>query len=195
MCICMNTLSDKKSLRAEVLARRRALSPAERAACSQRLCGHLLSRPELGSAQTVMSYMASEEEADLSDLHGALWAAGVRLCFPAVRSGRIMEAVCCGPEGPWKTGAFGIREPADGQVVPPEEIDLVLVPCVAFDGAGNRLGHGGGYYDRFLPRCIGARFVLTAFEVQRQELLPRESWDVPVDGLATESGFRTMKRS
>ena len=73
--------------------------------------------------------------------------------------------------GAWKTGAFGILEPdpARSELVPPEEIDLVLCPCAGFDGDGNRVGMGAGYYDRYLPRCSNAAIYAVAFEAQRLE--------------------------
>ena len=70
--------------------------------------------------------------------------------------------------------------------VPPEEIDLVICPGTAFDPACNRMGMGGGYYDRWLPRCVRARVVLAAFEVQKVESLPTDEWDRPVEQVFTE---------
>lgn len=184
----------KAALRPSALERRRSLSPEQRAEGSRRICESLRALPALEEARTVMSYMALGEEADLTALHEVLRAAGKRLCFPAVRGPGEMEAVLCGPSGPWRRGAFGIREPCGTETVPPEQIDAVLLPCVAFDEAGTRLGWGGGYYDRFLPRCSGALFILAAFECQQTETLPREVWDVPADVLATERGLRFVKQ-
>lgn len=178
----------KAELRRRALARRGELSPEARAAYSRSICRRLQSLPELRRAKTVLSYMAMATEADLTALHETLWAAGVRLCFPVTRGQGRMEAVACGRSGPWNKGPFGIREPAGEEAVPPEEIDAVLVPCVAFDETGTRLGHGGGYYDRYLPRCAGAAAILVAFEAQRLEALPREDWDVPMPVTVTEQG-------
>ena len=190
MCITMNTLLDKAALRAFAKQRRQALRPEERAERSRRICEHLLALPELAWAGTVMSYMAMPSEADLGVLHEALWARGTRLCFPVTRSGGAMEAAACGAEGPWEEGAFGIREPAGGEVLRPEEIGLVLMPCLAFDERGSRLGWGGGYYDRYLIRCPGALRIGVGFELQRAALLPREEWDVPLQMLVTEEGLQ-----
>lgn len=192
MCISTNTrweaVENKAALRGRALAWRKELSPRQREEYSRRICEHLRSLPELQQARTVMSYMAMRLEVDLSELHEALWVEGVRLCFPVTRGQGCMEAVACGPSGPWKDGPFGVREPAGTDIMPPAEIDAVLVPCVAFDAWGTRLGHGGGYYDRFLPRCPRAVRILAAFEAQRLVALPRGVWDMPVPVMVTEQG-------
>ena len=91
-------------------------------------------------------------------------------------------------DGAWKEGAFGIPEPIRelSREIAPEEIDLVLCPCTAFDANCRRLGMGGGYYDRFLPRCSRAKFIAVAYEFQRAEALEERSWDVLMDAVVTE---------
>ena len=94
------------------------------------------------------------------------------------------------PDGPLVPGPFGIPEPdpLHSRLLPPEELDAVLVPCVGFDAEGNRLGHGGGYYDRYLRRCPQTAAILTAFETQRLERVPREEHDLSFSVLVTENG-------
>ena len=89
----------------------------------------------------------------------------------------------------WKKGAFGIPEPVLelGRVIPPEDIDLVVSPCSSFDESGMRLGMGGGYYDRYLPKCTKADVMLVAYECQGCEAVPAEPWDVPVPCIVTEA--------
>lgn len=186
----MNIPLDKAALRALAKERRQRLTPEQRAAYSQSICRHLLALPELAQAGTVMSYMALRPEAELAALHESLRARGTRLCFPVTREGGRMEAVAGAPEGPWTAGRFGIREPVGGEVVPPAQIDAVILPCVAFDGSGTRLGWGGGYYDRYLAHCPGALTIGAAFAVQELERLPREPWDRPLALLVTEQGLR-----
>ena len=100
-----------------------------------------------------------------------------------------MTALCPETENAWISGAFGIPEPdpARSAEIPPEELDLVLCPCTAFDGAKNRLGMGGGYYDRFLPRCSRAVKAAAAFDCQRSDQVPMDSRDQSMDLVITES--------
>ena len=81
-----------------------------------------------------------------------------------------------------------MMEPAPGRfsTVPPESLDLVLAPCTAFDSRCIRVGMGGGYYDRYLPRCTGARVVALAYDVQRVSRAEREDHDVPMDAVISD---------
>ena len=184
---------NKAEQRRLCLAARRALSAEERAAYSKAICRRLLALPEVRSAKTVLSYLAAPDEADLSALHRELTASGARLCFPAVTGPGTMEALC--PEdGAFLPGAFGILspDPARSAAVVPEELDLVLVPCVGFDGALHRLGHGGGYYDRYLLRCPRAKRVCAAFACQELPALVCGEHDLPMDAIVTEDAVFSL---
>lgn len=178
----------KQEARAATKAARAALSVEERAVKSKEICRRLLALPELAQAHTILSYAPLPGEVDLKSLHEALAAAGKRICFPVTGDGGTMETVLPGPGAAWKSGSFGIREP-EGAPVPPEEIELVLAPCLAFDDRGTRLGWGGGYYDRYLARCPQAWIIAVAFECQRMADLPREEHDRPADMAVTEEGI------
>ena len=184
----MDVLAEKKELRRLALARRGAMTTEARAAASAALCRALAALPELGEAKTVLAYAAADSECDLGALCDTLRGRGVRVAFPAAGADGSMEAYV--PQGPLVPGLFGIPEPARALSLrlAPEELDAVLVPCVGFDGEGNRLGHGGGFYDRYLRRCPQAAAILTAFEAQRLERVPREEHDLSFSLLVTEAG-------
>ncbi len=171
----------KRHQRKTAIAGREGLSPAARAEKSARIVEAVRALPAYQNAKTVMLYSAVGAEADLA----ALTADGKRFCYPLCTSKTEMEAyVPCA----WKTGAFGIPEPdpEQSELVPPEEIDLVLCPCAGFDGDGNRVGMGAGYYDRYLPRCRNAAIYAVAFEAQRLELVYTDEHDRKMDGIITE---------
>ena len=180
-------------LRRRAIRCRDALTPAERRERSRVICRQILDFPAYRRAKTVMLYRATGGEVRLEDLEAANAAAPEpkRFVYPLCVEDRQMLAVAPG-EGAdaWRSGSFGIAEPVaeKGRTVPPEEIDLVICPCVSFDGHGHRLGMGGGYYDRFLPRCVNATVVAAAFEVQRSPELPVSSRDVPMERVFTERG-------
>ncbi len=171
------------------LAARRALTPAERRAASEAICRQLLALPELQRAGLILSYCATPDEADLAALHQALRERGVRLAFPLTGPDGTMEARLAEPEQ-LRPGRFGILEPSSVRcpLVRPAALDLVLIPCVAFDGAFHRLGHGAGYYDRYLPLCHQAFRAAAAFEAQRLPRVSTGAHDLPMDAVVTEAG-------
>ena len=175
---------NKQEQRSRALAARRAMSPGRRQADSEKICKRLRELDAVREAKVILSYVALEDEADLSALHERI-TPGPRLCFPVSLPGGVMEAW---EPGDWKRGPYGIWEP-DRTVstkVEPEEIDLVLAPCVGFDEERRRLGHGAGYYDRFLPRCPGT-VIAVAFEVQKLPQVVTEAHDRPMDAVVTEA--------
>ena len=176
----------KQEQRALALAQRRRLSSAERREKSAAICQALR---ELELESPVLSYMAMPEEPDLGALHESLAGRGIAVALPRCVGKGVMEARL--PRGPLRPGLYGIREPdpAASELLRPEEIRTVLVPCVAFDGRGNRLGHGAGYYDRFLPLCPQARLICVAFEAQRLALVETDAHDLQMHAAVTEAGF------
>ena len=173
-------------IRAELKQARNNLTPAERAEKSARAVERLTQSEAFRTAKTVMIYDHVGGELSLDSLLTHPAAAGKRFCYPLCTSRTEMIAMI---PGAWQSGAYGIREPVreQSEEIPPEAIDLVVCPGTGFDPACNRLGMGGGYYDRYLPRCKNARIVLVAFEVQKVPALPVDSWDRPVEQVFTEA--------
>ncbi len=173
----------KAEQRKQTLAARRALRAEERDAYNAAICARLRELPALRKARTILSYRALPDEADLSAMEAEL---GARFVYPRCLGAGKMEARF--PTGPLRAGPFGIEEPdpACSVLIAPEEIDAVLVPCLGFDAAGRRLGHGAGYYDRYLLRCPQAIRVCAAFEVQRLERVVTEPHDLRMNYIVTE---------
>ena len=182
----------RPALRKQYIRAREALSPEEREAYSRRAAERIAALPEFAAARTVLLYRAVRGELSLESLPALPASAGKRFAYPRCLSRTEMEAWI---PGRWEPGAFGIPEPAAdaSEAVPPGEIDLVICPGTAFDDLGTRLGMGGGYYDRFLPKCVNAVFLMAAFEAQRAASLPRSGLDVPMDLIVTEAAVRRIR--
>lgn len=184
----------KARLRQEIGQRLAQLGPEEIRRRSALACGHLVERfPNPG---VVMAYLALPGEADPAGAM-ALWRArGVRVAAPRVNwKDRSMEPVLIGPFGGQAGGElvetrFGLREPGPGAPsVPIPEIGLVIVPGIAITPSGDRLGRGGGFYDRFLARLSpGAQSVGLVLSCQVVGKLPAESHDRSVGLVITEDG-------
>lgn len=178
----------RRHLRTEKLRARRAIPPDRRQELSEQIADKLRASSLFQSARTVMLYCAVNGEVELDALERAARAEGKRLVYPRCAGGGELEALCPAGADAFQPGRYGIPEPDPTRSVPvsPAEIDLVICPCAAFDESGNRLGMGGGYYDRFLPKCTRARTVIAAFEAQKTAAVPMESWDRPVQAVFTE---------
>jgi 5-formyltetrahydrofolate cyclo-ligase len=170
-----------------MLALRGAIPPEERTRMSARIAARALALPELEAEATVVTYASMGSEVQTGRLIGRLAASGIRVALPVVEDAG-MHAVRWRPGDPVRRARYGADEPATGIRVEPAEVDVVLAPGLAFDPAGDRLGYGGGYFDRFLAAMRpGALRAALAFERQVIELVPHDDHDQPVDLLVTES--------
>ena len=188
-------LARKRRLREAALAARRTLSPREVAGLSVAIQEQLLALEEYRAARVIHAYVgvkANEVRTDRILLETL--ESGRRLVVPRVEGGELAHHEI-GALSELRAGAFGLLEPASSApVVDPAEIDLVVVPGVAFDRSGNRLGLGRGYYDRFLA---GVRAVKAAllYRMQLVEEVPAGEGDVPVDLLVTEDEVEPALRT
>jgi 5-formyltetrahydrofolate cyclo-ligase len=149
----------------------------------------LLSSSEYKSAKVVFTYNPFKGEADISDFNKYAESHGKIVAYPICLGGGNMVAAVPKPGASWVEGKFGLMSPTieGATIVPPEGINLVIVPCVAFSPKNMmRLGMGGGYYDRYLPKCINAKCIAAAFEIQRIDELCTDPWDAPLDAIVTE---------
>lgn len=184
----------KSRLRTSALDARRRLTAGERREASTAVVDRLLRQPELQRPGHVLVYAALVEEADLALAIGPLRERGIRTLFPRVR-GPELELVAASDLMTLELGYRGVREPS-GPRIDPGVVDVAVVPGVAFDPHGGRLGHGGGHYDRLLARlpepCLR---VGVCFACQVVPRVPRAAHDEPVDVVITERArYRTHAR-
>ena len=188
----MSDVSDvqqrKAELRARVLARRSALPADQRAQAGRAIRDALLDRPEVQMAGTIAAYYSIGAEPDTRGLVYALWKRGSYVLLPVLRpDGDLDWASYEGPDS-LVPGPRGLREPGEPTrgVDAVARADAVLVPALAVDGAGRRLGRGGGSYDRALAR-VGPLIPLIAlvYDEELVEHVPSEDHDVPVRATAS----------
>ena len=182
---------NKSEIRKETLQARLALTGQEVAEKSANILKRLLALEEYRRAAVLMTYVDFRNEVQTDGLIRESLARGKRVAVPLTdsRDRRLIPSLLLNFPEDLAPGAWGILEPAPGRLRPvePAAIDLVVAPGVAFDEQGNRLGYGGGYYDRFLPQTRPDCFrVAPAFELQiRPEITP-DPYDCPVHCLVTE---------
>ncbi|MBW4632527.1 MAG: 5-formyltetrahydrofolate cyclo-ligase [Iphinoe sp. HA4291-MV1] len=175
----------KTELRKSLLKTRQSMSTQEWREKSDRICQNLLTSPQFNQAKTILAYFSFRQEPDLSPLFTDTCR---RWGFPR----------CVGQSLYWHfwthqdtliTGAYGICEPhPDAPTIASAEVDLILVPCIACDYQGYRLGYGGGYYDRMLssPEWTNKPTIGIVFEFAYLPEIPIETWDKPLQGVCTE---------
>lgn len=186
----------RKDIRSDIIKRRRALSAEQITQASAQACQHIINTELWQRSQRIAFYMAQVGEADPQSLMQHAFAQNKTCYLPALASNDLKHLVMVryqlGDQLP--ENLYGIPEPIQdiNAIISPAELDLAIVPLVAFDNTGTRFGMGVGYYDRtfaFLnqpsrphhPQLIGL-----AHSFQQQLTLQREDWDVPLDMIATE---------
>jgi len=201
----MRRFSSPASLRRHMRERRRSLTPTARAQAAKQLALQLRRARLWQPGLRVALYLAQHGELDPRQVQQDLTRRGIEISLPVLhphRPGRLMFQRWRRDE-PLAPNRFGIPEPritADGRR-PARWLDIVLVPLVACDAQGNRLGMGGGYFDRtFAFRRHGNQWcrpllIGLAYEFQLVSKLPSREWDVPLDYIATEQRFIRCRRS
>jgi 5-formyltetrahydrofolate cyclo-ligase len=184
------SLRDKSTLRRAALAARDAVP--DRAAASRLILARLRALDVWARAATICSYVGVRSEVETLPLLVEALAEGRRVAVPACE-GDALRLVYLESLEELVPARFGLLEPAGdvclaaGRLCPVEAVDLFVVPGVAFDRAGGRIGYGRGFYDRLLARARpDATRVALAFEAQLVERVPSESTDVPMDYVLTE---------
>lgn len=188
---------DKKALRRAIYAVRDALSPEEIRLKSEAIARRLYDLEQYRESGTIMFFLSFRSEVDTRPAVEESLARGKKVLVPkAMLAAReLVPSYLLDWGTDLAPGAYGIPEPRPEALRPagPAAVDLLIVPGVAFDLKGNRLGYGGGYYDRFFARLRpGVPLAALCFELQLVQSIPVEPWDRRVDFIITEDRAITV---
>jgi 5-formyltetrahydrofolate cyclo-ligase len=176
----------KRALRRTVLAERDAVPQDDRSARSRAIADRFFGLPETAGAETVLAFWSFGSEVETAPLISRLRSEGKTVALPRIEGGDVVPVVAA-PGAPMRETSFGAMEP-EGPALDVAELDLVVVPGVAFDRWCGRVGYGGGYYDRFLERRReGVAAIAFAFALQIVDRVPSGAIDRRVDGVVTEA--------
>ena len=172
---------DKASLRKYIKQQGRSFSKEQLAEWSSLLCKRLLSHSRIAAAHTVLLYHSLPDEVQTSELLRTLLNKGKTLLLPKITGDGLMELRIYNGEHDLCVGKYGIKEPTGEAYTYYNNIDVAVIPGVAFDVEGNRLGRGKGYYDRILPLLTSAYKIGLCFSFQIADNIPTETHDMKVD--------------
>lgn len=181
-------MTDAAQVRRFIKQRRAAQSAAHLQSRSREICRRLLSLPQYAGAQDIFVYLPMPGEVCTHAFIAAAEAQGKRLSYPVCLRPGEMVAGRAHPKD-MERNRYGGMQPMAGRYVAidPQALQLAIVPGLAFDPACNRMGHGAGYYDRFLCRAgAGLVKIGVCFAFQMVQALHAQPWDVPMDLVVTE---------
>ncbi len=192
---------DRRVLRRQLRARRRAIQGAARTRAARQLARQANAARLLLPGRRIGLYLANSEEIDTGPLLALALARGCSVALPRIVSLRHDRMRFYDWTGVVRRGPFRIREPLGGRLRAARELDVVFMPLVGFDAQGNRIGMGRGFYDRHfaqrlrLSHCRRPLLVGLAYDAQQVPALPHAPHDVPLDAIVTESSIRRFCRS
>ena len=179
---------EKQRIRDEVREARREILPQDARILSARASGRLIGMPAALDATVVVGYYATPEEIDPSGALDTFRRMGATICLPRIVGAGALVLHTVDEIDGLEEGPHGIRQPAiSAPIVDPDTIDLAIVPGVAFDVDGARIGYGGGYYDRLLPRIPRATWIGFAYDEQVLADIPHEAHDAHMHAIVTPS--------
>jgi 5-formyltetrahydrofolate cyclo-ligase len=184
----------KRELRRGYIDTRSCLGPEERSNASARIAEKVVRAPFFQRSRRIACYLSMADEVDTWRIIGRAWRMKKRIFAPVTRRGRKLEFREVTAESDLVRDDFGLLVPVAGEVIAARKLDLVLTPLVAFDDEGERIGMGGGYYDRTFSFLRGRRQLLKpklvglAFACQRVPRIAPNPWDIRLYRVITEAG-------
>jgi 5-formyltetrahydrofolate cyclo-ligase len=190
-----DTPSRKSALRSALRQRRNSLSSTQQDSAAQALSQSVLELPHWPITQRIALYLASDGEIGTSVLANIARSQGKQLFLPILSSESGLAFARWETDTTLSVNRYNIPEPPVGaQRCPVAELDMIFLPVVGWDLHGGRLGMGGGYYDRALCGVCGPVLVGLAHTCQQVDRIPRESWDIVLDYVATDAGLNRCDR-
>jgi 5-formyltetrahydrofolate cyclo-ligase len=182
----------KRVMRDALSARRRRVPPQEAERAGRALAAAFAESPELRGARRVALYASLPDELPMRPCFDVALAAGREVLAPRIGLDRRLRFHRLQAWDDLRPGRYGVPEPdAGGVAITPGPGDLVLVPGLAFDAQGHRLGRGGGFYDAAFPPGIGGPLLVgVGYEFQIVDAVPHDAHDRSMDAIATERGLR-----
>ena len=186
-------MQNRQQIRQVIRSRRQQISPEQQTSASQILIEQFKQHPLISRAERIALYLATDGELDTSPVIEWCWQQHIAVCLPVLHpfsKGHLLFLHFT-TDSPMSTNRFGIIEPQLNcqQIVPLSSIDIICTPLVAFDQQGNRLGMGGGFYDRTLTQWhhqrLGPYPIGLAHDCQEVDSVPTEHWDVPLPEILT----------
>ena len=190
-------MNQRKILRQKIRKLRRSLTPRQQQQAADRLLANMRNRTDFRRAKNIAMYLPNDGEINPEPLIQLCWKLGKQVYLPVLHPvlHNRLWFVPYTPKTKMIKNIYGIQEPI---LIPHQRrtawsLDLVLLPLVAFDERGNRMGMGGGYYDRtFSFKALrkglaGPKLIGLAHEIQKVDELPIENWDIPLTSIITES--------
>ena len=194
--------SQRQQLRKLIRQRRQQLSPEQQQQAANDLVSQALALPALSYSQHIALYLANDSELDTFPLIQTLWQQGKQLYLPVLHpfAAGYLLFVRYDKDTLLYPNRFGIPEPLAEchRLLPVDQLDIIFTPLVAFDLKGNRLGMGGGFYDRTLsqlPTKSRSQVIGLAHNCQQVDAVPCEAWDIPLNKVITPGeyfDFRSM---
>lgn len=178
----------KSSLRKTCLNKRKSLATSVQKLASKLIYDKIITCKEYENARNIGVYVACHKEIDLSKLWKDTVQKDKNYFFPKIYNQTTMVFLPASKETIFTKNKWGILEPEVNFLknTPPCKLDIIFIPLVAFDKFGNRIGMGGGYYDRLLATERPKLLVGVAYEIQKQPIIEVDSWDIKLDLIITE---------
>ncbi|HEI8868493.1 5-formyltetrahydrofolate cyclo-ligase [Serratia sp. AKBS12] len=183
----------RQAIRNHIRQQRRALSPASQKLFAEQIAERIAAHPRIAAARRIAAFLSFDGELDTRPLIERLWQMNKQLYLPVLHpfSAGHLLFLRYTAETPMTHNRFNIVEPQLDvrNVLPTRQLDIILAPLVAFDHTGQRLGMGGGFYDRTLQHWQhgGPYPIGLAHDCQQVDALPAEHWDVPLPEIITPS--------